>query len=441
MIETKKWYAMTGINGSRPHGWFYALRITKDPWGIANYCWDTHTSDIYEPWRGDCEKINDNLYRITVKEGSYRTGRYELRPLDEDWISHHSHAFTEPPLQAKCGSRSAQKTTLERVMGLLDYNHSKGILWREKKLAIREEKRKILTDAMVDRFLLECSKYSLGVIPRDAVFAEPEGEILRPPWRVKYSLIESPDEECMKVLITNRFTNDHAFHIDRNGLIDEENESDESYEPESTLSFDQAHLNPSVTASDPLENEVAMNSADSLVADLRHQIEEHFSTGMPMNIIYFGGGLPGRCRSITPLRYCPTRGDSHLIALCHSGGHEKTFLIDRMHLPCPPIDDGLNDYRVLCRILGTTELLDHLLHQIIQHGKEPMAKALADHYAETGEWESFFDAFPYGAFTMKLEISAASLVLSFGYEANECEIHHYYFNADRKLIPSRFDHR
>lgn len=76
-------------------------------------------------------------------------------------------------------------------------------------------------------------------------------------------------------------------------------------------------------------------------------------------------------------------------------------LIDRMHLPCPPIDDGLNKNRVLCRILGAMELLDHLLHQIIQHGKEPMSKALADHYAETGEWESFFDAFPYGAFTMK----------------------------------------
>lgn len=436
MIEAKKWYAMTGLNGGLPHGWFYALRITSDPWGMARYCWDTHASDIHEPWRGDCEKVSEKLYRITVRESSNRTACYELRPLDDDWIAHHSHAFTVHPLQSPCGKRSAQKTTLERVMGLLDYRHSKGILWREKKLAIREEKKKILTDAMVDQFLLECSKFQLGVIPRDALFAEPEGVILRPPWSIKYSLIDSPDEECMKVLITNRFTNDRTFRIDRNGRIQEDHQENATSASNSTLGLDQVFSKPAIAACEPLDKGVTSNSADSSLAELRHQIEEQFSTGKPMNIIYFGGGQPGRRRSITPLRYCPARGNGHLIALCPSDGKEKTFLIDRMHLPCPPIDDGLNDYRVIRRILGHSDLQDHLLQQIIQHGTEPIVASLAAHHAESGEWESFFDEFPYGGFTLELNITVTSIHLSIGFEANECETYHYEFNTDGQLIPS-----
>lgn len=69
---------------------------------------------------------------------------------------------------------------------------------------------------------------------------------------------------------------------------------------------------------------------------LREELERHMASGTPLEIIYFGGGLPGQLRSITPLHYCEKRGRGHLIGLCHRSGIEKTFRLDRIHLPGPP---------------------------------------------------------------------------------------------------------
>jgi hypothetical protein len=66
---------------------------------------------------------------------------------------------------------------------------------------------------------------------------------------------------------------------------------------------------------------------------LRVELERHFACGKPLKIIYFGGSFPGGRRLLTPVRYCETRGRNYLIAFCHRSGIEKTFRLDRMHLP------------------------------------------------------------------------------------------------------------
>jgi len=66
---------------------------------------------------------------------------------------------------------------------------------------------------------------------------------------------------------------------------------------------------------------------------LRVELERHFASGEPLKVVYFGGSFPGRGRLLTPLRYCEARGKNYLIAFCHRSGIEKTYRLDRMHLP------------------------------------------------------------------------------------------------------------
>lgn len=160
---------------------------------------------------------------------------------------------------------------------------------------------------------------------------------------------------------------------------------------------------------------------------LRGELERCFASGGPLGVIYFGGGLPGACRVITPLRYCATRGRGYLIGLCHRSGIEKTFRLDRMHLPEAPLANGTNDFQILARCLGGPRLLEGMLTQIARLGNLPMENTLADHYDQRKEFESFFDEYAYGGYTLALRLSSRMLYLSLGFEAHDCDEVHYEF--------------
>ena len=169
---------------------------------------------------------------------------------------------------------------------------------------------------------------------------------------------------------------------------------------------------------------------DSDLIALREELERHFVSRTPMEVIYFGGGQPGMRRAITPLRYCEKRGQSHLIALCHRSGIEKTFRLDRMHLPEPPLADGNNDFRFLAKFLGNAHMIEGMLSQIARLGNLPMEHALAAHLEQRGEFESFFDEYSYGGYTLEMTITATVIYLSLGYEASAYETMHYQFTPE-----------
>jgi hypothetical protein len=183
------------------------------------------------------------------------------------------------------------------------------------------------------------------------------------------------------------------------------------------------------------------DSEPNLMA-LREEVERHFASGTPLEVIYFGGGLPGACRTITPLRYCEQRGRSHIIGLCHRSGIEKTFRLDRMHLPGPPLANGKNDFRVLAKCLGNARLIEGMLTQIARLGNLPMENALNAHFERLDEFESFFDEYSYGGYTLELKITSAVIYLSLGYEANAYETMHYEFTPDSnpRLTPGIATH-
>lgn len=175
---------------------------------------------------------------------------------------------------------------------------------------------------------------------------------------------------------------------------------------------------------------------------LREVLERHFVSGEPLEIIYFGGSLPGARRVITPLRYCESRGRGHLIGHCHRSGIEKTFRLDRMHLPAPPLADGTNDFRIIGKCLGSPRLLEGMLAQIARLGNLPMENALAEHLAQAGDFESFFDEYAYGGYTLELNFTSSVIYLSLGYEAHECETIHYEFTpaSEPRLTPGIATH-
>lgn len=180
---------------------------------------------------------------------------------------------------------------------------------------------------------------------------------------------------------------------------------------------------PLISNSPPLVNE----DTDPDFAALREALERRFVSGEPLEVIYFGGGLPGARRIITPLRYCETRGRGYLIGLCHRSGIEKTFRLDRMHLPGPALEGGTNDFRILAGYLGSPRLLEGMLAQIARLRNLPMENALADHYDQRKEFESFFDEYAYGGYTLALRLSSRMLYLSLGFEAHDCDEVHYEF--------------
>ena len=181
---------------------------------------------------------------------------------------------------------------------------------------------------------------------------------------------------------------------------------------------------------------------DSDLTALREELERHFVSGTPLEVIYFGGGQPGMRRAITPLRYCETRGPSHLIALCHRSGIEKTFRLDRMHLPEPPLADGNNDFRFLARFLGNAHMIEGMLSQIARLGNLPMEHALAAHFEQRGEFESFFDEYAYGGYTLEMQLTSTVIYLSIGYEASAYETMHYQFTpeSEPRLTPGIATH-
>ena len=184
------------------------------------------------------------------------------------------------------------------------------------------------------------------------------------------------------------------------------------------------------------------DDADPDLTALREEIERHFASGAPLEIIYFGGGLPGKSRTITPLHYCEKRGPSHLIALCHRSAIEKTFRLDRMHLPGPPLADGRNHFRIIANCLGGPRVIEGMLVQIARLGNLPMEVALAAHFEERGEFDSFFYEYPYGGYTLELKISPSVIYLSLGYDANDMEVMHYEFTpeSEPRLTPGIATH-
>lgn len=442
MIELKTWYAASKPNFGRPHCWLYAIRIAEDPWGIGSYRWDTQATDLNCPWRGEYEKISDRLHRITVKDPLGKSEEYELRPLDEDWISHHASGFTARPLMTPAGEKVREHPSLEWVRGWLDYSYGKRIAWRETQLTLMEAQRQYLTDAMVETFIRKCSQYDFRALTKAAIYAEPEGVMLDPPWAVRYSIRELAGEHRMQVLISNRFTNDHEFTISQSGIVDATPASNQRAasnihsEPFGKLGYSVKPA-PIVTRHDTTNDDT-----DPDLTALHEEIERHFATGTPLEIIYFGGGLPGKIRTIIPLHYCEKRGRSHIIALCRGSGIEKTFRLDRMHLPGPPLADGKNDFRIIAKSLGKPGFIEGMLVQIARLGNLPMEQVLAAHFEQRGEFESFFDEYPYGGYTIELKITATVIYLSLGYEANDCEVMHYEFTpeCEPRLTPGIATH-
>lgn len=184
------------------------------------------------------------------------------------------------------------------------------------------------------------------------------------------------------------------------------------------------------------------DESDPDLKALREELDRHFVSRTPLEVIYFGGGLPGGRRLLTPLRYCETRGRNYLIALCHRSGIEKTFRLDRMHLPGPPRPDGINDFRIIAKCLGKPGFIDGMLSQIARLGNLPMEEALAKHFDQHGEFESFFDEYAYGGYTLELKFTRAVIYLSLGYEANDCDLMHYEFTpeSEPQLTPGIATH-
>jgi hypothetical protein len=88
----------------------------------------------------------------------------------------------------------------------------------------------------------------------------------------------------------------------------------------------------------PVKNTMPIRvDATPEAAALRAAVERCFVSGEALEVVYFGGSLPGGSRLLTPLRYCPERGDRYIIARCHRDGGDKTFRLDRMHLPGLPL--------------------------------------------------------------------------------------------------------
>lgn len=171
-------------------------------------------------------------------------------------------------------------------------------------------------------------------------------------------------------------------------------------------------------------------------APVAPELERRFATGEPLEVVYFGGGLPGLRRTLTPLRWCDKRGRSHLIGRCHREGMEKTFRLERMHLPVPPLENGLNDFRTISTSFPDG-FLEGMLMQIAALGNLPIENALAAHHAEHGEFDSFFDEYVYGGYILSLEFKAGVTYLSFGYEASESFEIHYEFlpGPEPRLTP------
>ncbi len=171
---------------------------------------------------------------------------------------------------------------------------------------------------------------------------------------------------------------------------------------------------------------------------LRELLERHMTSATPLEVIYFGGSQPGHLRAITPLRPCETRGQDYIIGLCHQSGIEKTFRLDRMHLPTPPLQNGNNDFRIIVNCLGSPKLIENMLTQIAHLKNLPMEKALAAHLDERGGFESFFDEYPYGAYTLEVKFTSTMIYLGLGYEANNCQLMHYDFTpeSEPRLIPN-----
>ncbi len=182
------------------------------------------------------------------------------------------------------------------------------------------------------------------------------------------------------------------------------------------------------------------STAESTI--LREEIERHFASGTPMEVIYVAGGLPGQPRIVTPLRYCEARGRNYVIAVCDRSGIEKTFRLDRMYLPGSPLADGANDFRIIAKCLGGAGFIEGMLAQIARLGNLPMERALAAHFERLGEFESFFDEFSYGGFTLELKITSIVIYLSLGYEADDCDLMHYEFTpeSEPQLTPTIATH-
>ncbi|MFT4175483.1 MAG: hypothetical protein QM627_02395 [Luteolibacter sp.] len=175
---------------------------------------------------------------------------------------------------------------------------------------------------------------------------------------------------------------------------------------------------------------------------LRGEIERGIHSAARIDVIYFGGSLPGSLRKITPLRYSEERGKDYLIAFCHQSRMEKTFKLERMNLPEPPMEGGKNDYITISKFLLNPQLLDGMLSQIAALGNLPIERALAAHHSAHGEFESFFKEYSYGGYILSLRLSDSLISLHFGYEAADAEGMNYRFTVESspQLTPEIADH-
>lgn len=190
------------------------------------------------------------------------------------------------------------------------------------------------------------------------------------------------------------------------------------------------------------EKDATPQNIESKNPSLLDVVDHHMQTVQPIKVIYFGGHQPGLPRMITPLRYGEQKGGNHIIAYCLQDEMEKTFRLDRMHLPVPPLPDGENDFRAISRCLGGTQMLHGMLLQIARLKKIPLETSLAAHFSDKGEFESFFDEYSYGGFILELKITAEVIYLSIGFDANDYELMHYHFTSDPEpqLMPEIATH-
>ena len=175
-----------------------------------------------------------------------------------------------------------------------------------------------------------------------------------------------------------------------------------------------------------------MNNEVLDFSTLRVELEGCFESGNSIEVIYFGGSLPGVRRRLIPLGYCEKRGRDYIIAFCERSGMEKTFCLKRMHLPEVPVAEGQNDFREIDRCLGKAGFLEGMLGQIARLGNLPMEKALAVHVEEKNEFESFFEEYVYGGYTLELSFGSERISLRLGYEAVDMEEALYEFTLERE---------
>jgi hypothetical protein len=218
-VKTKAWHAVTQAEGDFPHFWLYLIETGDDPWRSGAQRWD-----VYKPFsstdrimRGIWTPVSDRFHRFEARQPIGDTDLLEIRLVDSFWIEHEAKDFS--PEGYAPHERIPQDLSVELIVGYLDDAYGKGIAWQERNTLRRRELSRHLSQPMIEAFIRECAYACSSQPTREILTSEPEGAILNPPWRVAYTVKEQDGEHALAVLISNRFTNDHAFTIGQDGGV------------------------------------------------------------------------------------------------------------------------------------------------------------------------------------------------------------------------------